>query len=436
MTRVRKTHRFATILVIIAAASTGLAGSASAAFSGTISGAVFQDGNRNGIQDAGESPWEGHQVYLFDGAGTYRGNASSDASGRYAFTGLADGSYSVKYASPSWWGIRDAWVPTTTGSVKPAVSLVLSGSARVDFGWRQIVRSADLAVPLSTYTGPNGLRAESFDDVVSAREVHDAVMVGLVGAEARYITIRFDYSPSSVTAAAWQGTPGSYSSYNAVCYNDYISWLDGGDQGVSHEYGHAWSFYYDTIVQQDGALASYLQARGLAGDPRVNTSYEWDAREMIAEDYRQLFGSSNAQAATQMNRNIPRAAEVAGLREFLATTFTQPPSGSGTTPAPPTPAVFDVSVPVVTPTPFVKSGTVSSSISERATVTIEVRDAGGSLVRTLLSSASRQAGTVSVGWDRKDASGRRARNGSYSALVRAITADGRSDSASIGFSVS
>ena len=36
---------------------------------------------------------------------------------------------------------------------------------------------------------------------------------------------------------------------------------------MSHEYGHAWSLYYDTIVQQEGTLASYLKARGLDGDP-------------------------------------------------------------------------------------------------------------------------------------------------------------------------
>jgi len=431
----RKTHRVAAILAIIAALSTGLAGPASAA-AGTISGTVFQDGNRNGVQDAGEPGWQGHQLYLFDSAGTYLATVTSDASGHYAFGGLADGDYTVAYASPSWWGIRDTWVPTTTGSVRPSVAVHLSGSATVPFGWRTIVRSTDLATPLSTYTGPSGLLVQSFDDVVSAKEIHDAVVLGLVGPEARYTTIRFDYSTNASTVAAWQGSPGSYSNYNAVCYDNYVSWLDGGDQGVSHEYGHAWSLYYDTIVQQDGTLSSYLRARGLAGDPRVNSTYAWSAREMVAEDYRQLLGSANAQAATQMNRDIPPAATVPGLRDFLATTFTQPPSSSGAAPPPPAPAVFDVTAPVVSPTPVVKSGTVSSSISEPASVTIEIRGAGGALVRTLLSSASRPAGGVSAAWDRKDASGRRAKTGTYSAVVSAMTADGRSDSASTAFSVS
>jgi hypothetical protein len=437
MTRIRKTHRLAALLAVVAALSTGLAGPASAALAGTISGTVFQDGNRNGVQDAGEPGWEGHQLYLSDASGAYVANTSSDASGHYTFAGLADGDYTIAYASPSWWAIRDTWVPTTTGSIRPYVAVRLSGSATVPFGWRTIVRSTNLAAPFSTFTGPSGLRVQSFDDVVSAKEIHDAVAVGLVGQEARFVTVRFDYSANSSTTAGWQGTPGTYSNYSAVCYDNYISWIDAGDQGVSHEYGHAWSQYYDTIVQQEGTLASYLQARGLAGDSRVNSSYEWSAREMVAEDYRQLFGSPNAQAAAQMNRSIPRAADVPGLKDFLATTFTQPPSGSGSNPTPPpAPAVFDVSNPVVTPTPVVKSGTILSSLSEPATVTIEVRDAGGVLVRTLLSSATRPAGGVSAAWDRKDASGRRAKPGTYSALVRAVTADGRTDSASTAFNVS
>ena len=436
MTRIRKTHRLSAILAIIAALSTGQAGPASATLSGTISGTVFQDGNRNGVQDSGELGWEGHQLYLFNASGAYVANSSSDGTGRYVFAGLADGDYTVAYASPSWWGIRDTWVPTTTGSVRPSVAVHLSGSATVPFGWRTIVRSTNLAAPFSTYTGPSGLRVDSFDDVVNAKAIHDAVAVGLVGPEARYVTIRFDYSANASTVAAWQGAPGSYSSYNAVCYNNYISWIDRGDQGVSHEYGHAWSLYYDTIVQQEGTLASYLEARGLTGDSRINSSYEWSAQEMVAEDYRQLFGSPNAQAATQLNRHIPRAADVPGLRDFLATTFTQLPTGAGGTPPPPAPAVFDVTAPVVTPTPVAKSGTVSSSISEPASVTIEIRDAGGALVRTLLSSASRPAGGVSAAWDRKDGAGRRAKTGTYSAVVRAVAADGRSDSASTAFSVS
>ena len=425
----------ALLATLVAGAALGLTSGAAEAGAGTIAGTVFQDLNRNATRDAGEPPWEGHQLYLFDAAGAYRATATSDASGRYAFAGLADGDYKVDYASPSWWAIRDTWAPTTTGSLRPSQAVRLAGAAVAvaDFGWRTIVRSTDAAAPISTSVGPSGLRVESFDDVVSAREVHDAVAQGLVGAEARFVTIRFDLGPNSSTVAGWQGAPGSYASYSAICYDNYVSWLDGGDQGVSHEYGHAWSLYYDTIVRQEGTFASYLQARGLAGDARVDSSYVWGARELIAEDYRQLLGSPNARLATQMNRDIPPAAAVPGLGDFLATTFTT--GAPGPDPAPPPPALT-LSTPVVTPTPVLRSATVTLSLSTPAAVTVEIRDAGGALVRTLLASAARTAGSVSATWDRKDAAGRKARSGTYTAEVRAVASDGRSASSSTTFKVS
>jgi hypothetical protein len=91
MSSTRCIRRAVTLLAMtIAATSTTVAG-AGAATTGTISGAAFQDGNRNGVQDAGEPAWEGHQLYLFDGAGSYRGTTTSNASGTYVFSGLADG---------------------------------------------------------------------------------------------------------------------------------------------------------------------------------------------------------------------------------------------------------------------------------------------------------------------------------------------------------
>ena len=117
---------------------------------------------------------------------------------------------------------------------------------------------------------------------------------------------------------------GVYTSYHATVYVPYVSWLDSGDRTLFHEYGHAWSLYYAHIVQQDPTLSAYLEARGVAGDARVGTSYGWDPKEMIAEDYRQLFGSPNARQGGQINTDLPPAQDVAGLAEFLRDTFTNP----------------------------------------------------------------------------------------------------------------
>jgi hypothetical protein len=426
-------HRLLTpvlALALLLVAVGPMGGSASASGSGVIAGTVFQDLNRNGAQDAGEAGLPNVQLYLFDGGGQYLGVVYSDATGNYQFTGMADGTYRVQFASPSWWSLRMDWAPTTTGSLLPRMTVSLATSARADFGWRPIVRSRDVAAPISSYTGPNGLRVHSYDDVVPAREIYDAVMRGAVGPEAQYVTIRFDFSPTSTTAASWQGSPGTYSNFQAACYDNYVSWLDQGDVGVGQEYGHAWSIYYDTVVQQEGTFDSYLKARGFSGDPRLGSSEAWNVKELIAEDYRQLLGSPSAQAAPQMNREIPSAADVAALREFFAT-FTTPPAAP---PLPPAPALT-VAAPVVNPRPVTKSGTISTTISTAAQVTIEIRTANGQLVRTLLSGRGEPAGSVSTAWDRKDSSGRRVRAGTYTASVRAVTS-GASAAASTAFVVS
>jgi hypothetical protein len=304
----------------IASATTG---------TGSISGTAFQDTNRNGVQDAGEPAMANQGIDLMDASGTNLvAFTSTDANGSYSFTGLSDGTYLVKYDPGSWWAIRSSWVPDTTGSVRPSVTVNLAGSAVVAFGWRPIVRSTDLAAPISSYVGPNGLQVKSYDDVVAAKDIYDDLMSGsIIGPEAATTTVLFDYSTSSdYTVESYTGGPGNYANYTASVYMAYMDWLQGGDQVLFHEYGHAWSLYYAYIVQQDSNLTAYLQARGILGDPRLGTSHAWTPRELIAEDYRQLFGSPNAQAAPQENTDLPPAAAVPWLKTFLATTFQQPPA--------------------------------------------------------------------------------------------------------------
>ena len=302
-----------------------LPGSASAEPTGTISGVAFKDLDRDGVKQAGEEALAGKTIHLFDGAGTYLKNASTDVEGKYQLTNLADASYRVQYSTSDWWDLWSDWAPSTTGSERPRVELQLSGSAVVDFGFRPIVRSTDVNAPISTYTSPEGLRVESFNDVVGARQVYDALMAGsLHGDERGRSTIRFDFKPSNYCDIAVNGSPGSYSNYRAICYVAWLSWLNMGDNSLFHEYGHAWSLYYAYVVQQDGTLGSYLEARGVAGDSRLGTSSSWSPREMIAEDYRQLFGTANAAAGSQDNTDIPRASEVSGLREFLSGPFMTP----------------------------------------------------------------------------------------------------------------
>lgn len=294
--------------------------------SGTIGGYAFRETDRDGVYEADETALGGQHIFLFDGAGNFLRNTDTDASGWYQFTAVPNGAYRVEFSPQSWFGIREDLTPDTAGSLYPRRSIDLTTIARLDFGWRPIVRSTDASTPITTFVGSNGLTVRSYDDVVPAKDVYDRLLSGsLVGTEAQFVTIRFDFVKAGFTStSATQSNGGPYDGYRAVSDVTYLSWLD-GDNELFHEYGHAWSLYYAYIVQQDPSLTAYLGARGLTGDPRVNSSYEWNVRELIAEDYRQLFGTASAQSASQMNPVIAAAPAVPGLKEFLTGTFSQPP---------------------------------------------------------------------------------------------------------------
>jgi hypothetical protein len=91
---------------------------------------------------------------------------------------------------------------------------------------------------------------------------------------------------------------------------------------VAHEYGHVFAHHYNTYLW-DLKFDKYLEARGLLGDPRLDSKYEWRGTEIFAEDYRQLLASYEAwnEAPSQLNREIPLATEIPGLQEFLCTTY-------------------------------------------------------------------------------------------------------------------
>ena len=292
-----------------------------------ITGNAYQDADRDGVRDAGELPIAGQTIELRSATGSLIATRLTDVAGGYAFLGLSAGTYQVRVADDAWRALRLDWVPTTTATLNPRFTAQVQGPTVLDFGWRPMVRSTQIYAPMATYTGPSGLRVETYNDAVPPEEIYRELMLGLVGTEARFVSVRFDLNQSAQTAAGWQGVPGSYSNYAAIVYAGYDFWLDGGDQGLSHEYGHAWSYYYARIVQQESGFAGYLAARGLTGDPRVGTTYQWYPAEMIAEDYRELFGSENAKLAWQLNRDIPAPDDVPGLRDWFVNTFMVAPPG-------------------------------------------------------------------------------------------------------------
>lgn len=431
MHRFTAVHRVVLVPLVSTLALASLAMSSPAAAAGTamIVGTAFEDGNRNGILDAGETPWSGQQIYLFDASGRNIAVSWTDSSGAYAFGDLANGEYRVAYASPSWSPLKMDWTPTTTGTWRPTSTIQLMSSARVDFGWRRIVRSSDLQHPIAIYKAATGLTVQLYNDAVSPVEVAQLVAQGgLVGEEAATITVRVDGSDYTATGSSYSSSGGSYAGYAAIITIDWATWLAANENALFHEYGHAWSGYFSVMVQKDPSLTEYLRARGLAGDPRVDSTYGWSRYELIAEDYRQLYGTPAARAGAQANGELAPAAGVPGLSDFLAGTFRQPPP-----PPPPDPSVSITSL-GITPRPVTKTGTVSYSLGKPATVTVTITTAGGGPVRTLTSGLAEPAGVRSLTWDRRDAKGRRVAAGTYIVKVTA-SAQGVTTTASVDFPV-
>lgn len=65
---------------------------------GALGDRTWNDSNKNGLQDAGETALTNVTVQIFDAADTLLGTAVSDADGRYLFTGLSTGAYYLVFS--------------------------------------------------------------------------------------------------------------------------------------------------------------------------------------------------------------------------------------------------------------------------------------------------------------------------------------------------
>ena len=120
---------------------------------------------------------------------------------------------------------------------------------------------------------------------------------------------------------------GVYSNYQATIYlqaKSGTTFTAYPDNVIAHEYGHAWSLYH-LYMDKQGDWSSYLAARGLTGDPRVGSTYNWGKDEMIADDYRMLFGTPAAVSqGGYINPDVPDPRTVPGLSSFLQNNWTTP----------------------------------------------------------------------------------------------------------------
>lgn len=77
---------------------------------GAISGTVFNDDNSNSTLDAGEAKLQGWTIELYDSSNAKIQSVQTDASGNYTFSGVCDGSYTVRQV------VRTGWTQTIPAS--------------------------------------------------------------------------------------------------------------------------------------------------------------------------------------------------------------------------------------------------------------------------------------------------------------------------------
>ncbi|TPW11010.1 MAG: hypothetical protein FD127_3459, partial [Acidimicrobiaceae bacterium] len=92
---------------------------------GSISDVVWQDLNGNGIQEAGEPGLAGVSVTLLDATGAVVGvPTATNPTGNYTFTGLAPGSYQVRFVAPGWgFTLKDAGADNVDSDADPATGV-------------------------------------------------------------------------------------------------------------------------------------------------------------------------------------------------------------------------------------------------------------------------------------------------------------------------
>lgn len=177
-----------------------------------------------------------------------------------------------------------------------------------------------------TWVSPEGMKIEvNTASTWTAAKVYDLIKASArdLGRIGPTLTVKVqDTTPTSTATSYGSGV------FRATMYLKAVNstWALKPDAQTAHEYGHAWSLFH-LYVDHGGNWASYLRARWttsdgsvtLATDPRLDSTYAWNRKEIIADDYRLLFGSPVAISSLpkHLNTAIPQPANVTGLRSFL-----------------------------------------------------------------------------------------------------------------------
>lgn len=175
---------------------------------------------------------------------------------------------------------------------------------------------------------PEGVRIEvNSAGTWTAQQVYDllkanAIQLNLIGP---HFTVKVQDTYASQVTTAASSSDGVYTSFQATLYLKGVnsSFVTQPNASLAHEYGHVWSLYH-LYLSQNEDWSSYLTARGLAANPLLDSSYMWMRGEIIADDYRLLFGSPAAitERELHLNTQISDPRTVTGLQNFLRYSWT------------------------------------------------------------------------------------------------------------------
>jgi hypothetical protein len=239
---------------------------------------------------------------------------------------FVDGNSLGKASGTKSWsmGIDTASFPTGQHKLT-ARAYDASGNRRSDSVSVTFAGTAAAAQP-NSMTTPEGARI----DVDSAGgwtadEIYQMLKEnGLDSVVGPSLIVKVQDALASQTTFSAQSSGGRYTGFTVTMYLKGVNstFASTPDATLGHEFGHAWTLYHLHMSQQ-GDWSGYLNARGIASDPRLDDTYSWSKGEIIADDYRLLFGSASAiaQRPTHLNRDIADPRDVAGLRTYLADAF-------------------------------------------------------------------------------------------------------------------
>ena len=144
------------------------------------------------------------------------------------------------------------------------------------------------------------------------------------------VNVQDTYSSQSVTSV--MGSAGAYYDFMATIYLQGVNstFATTPDTVSTHEYGHAWTQFH-AYIDHGGDWSGYLGTRWsstdgsvrLGQDSRLGSSYTWDVLEIVADDYRLLFGDAAAISGStnSLNPYIEPPAQQPGLRDWFLKTW-------------------------------------------------------------------------------------------------------------------